>query len=78
MFVLGLDVAEVSNSTQQLQLQSQLVVEEDALVSWDSLNQVNLSFSFRNPLICKTNSLSSQLQIHCDEWKCPILKYTEN
>lgn len=35
----GLDVAEVSNSTQQLQLQSQLVVEEDALVSWDSLNQ---------------------------------------
>lgn len=45
MFVLGLDVAEVSNSTQQLQLQSQLVVEEDALVSWDSLNQVNLSFN---------------------------------
>lgn len=35
----GLDVAEVSNSSQQLQLQSQLVVEEDALVSWDSLNQ---------------------------------------
>lgn len=78
MFVLGLDVAEVSNSSQQLQLQSQLVVEEDALVSWDSLNQVNLSFSFRNPLICKTNSLSSQPQIHCDEGKCPVLKYTEN
>lgn len=78
MFALGLDVAEVSNSTQQLQLQSQLVVEEDALVSWDSLNQVNLSFSCRNPLICKTNSLSSQPQIHCDEWKCPVLKYTEN
>ena len=78
MFVLGLDVAEVSNSSQQLQLQSQLVVEEDALVSWDSLNQVNLSVSCRNSLICKTNSLSSQPQIHCDEWKCPILKYTEN
>ena len=77
MFVLGLDVAEVSNSTQQLQLQSQLVVEEDALVSWDSLNQVNLSFSYRNPLICGTNSLSP-LQIHCDEWKGPVLEYAEN
>lgn len=78
MFVLGLDVAEVSNSSQQLQLQSQLVVEEDALVSWDSLNQVNLSFSSRNPLICRTNPLSSQPQIHCDEWKGPVLEYTEN
>lgn len=77
MFVLGLDVAEVSNSTQQLQLQSQLVVEEDALVSWDSLNQVNLSFNCRNLLICGTNSLSS-LQIHCDEWKGPVLEYAEN
>lgn len=34
----GLNVAEVS-SNPQLQLQSQLVVEQDAIASWDSLNQ---------------------------------------
>ena len=38
---VGLNVAEVS-SNPQLQLQSQLVVEQDALASWDSLNQVGL------------------------------------
>ena len=46
---VGLNVAEVSSNPAQLQLQTQLVVEEDALASWDSLNQVNVLVKCINP-----------------------------